>query len=86
MSNVIVPSSPTDRTRIKDCIVEISNALTLIQAQKDFIKEAVECCVEDVEIDKKHLKKMATIYHKQSLHEVVGEVEDIEALYVGVMS
>jgi hypothetical protein len=28
---------------------------------------------------------MAKIYHKQNLHEVVGEVEDVEALYEGVM-
>jgi hypothetical protein len=41
MSNVIIPSSPADVKRIKDCIIEISNAMTLIQAQKDFIKEAV---------------------------------------------
>ena len=53
MSNVIIPSSPADVKRIKDCIIEISNAMTLIQAQKDFIKEAVESCCEDVEIDKK---------------------------------
>jgi hypothetical protein len=28
---------------------------------------------------------MANIYHKQNLSEVVGEVEDVEALYEGVM-
>ena len=86
MSNVIIPSSPADVKRIKDCIIEISNAMTLIQAQKDFIKEAVKLCVEDVEIDKKHLKKMATIYHKQNLSEILGEIEDVEALYEGVMA
>lgn len=86
MSNVIIPSSPVDVKRIKDCIIEISNAMTLIQGQKDFIKEAVESCCEDVEIDKKHLKKMSTIYHKQNLSEILGEIEDVEALYEGVMA
>jgi|TARA_B110000908_G_scaffold172587_1_gene241050 archaellum component FlaC len=86
MSNVIIPSSPEDIKRIKGCIEEISNAMTLMSAQRDFIKEAINLCAEDVEIDKKYLKKMATIYHKQNLNEVMGEVEDLEALYETVMA
>ena len=58
----------------------------LIQAQKEFIKEAVESCVEDVEIDKKHLNKMSKIYHKQNMAEIIGELEDLESLYEGVMA
>ena len=86
MSNVIIPSSPEDKQRIKDCVIEISNAKTLIDAQRELIKEAVNSCAEDVEIDKKHLRKMAEIYHKQNLLEVVGAVEDVEALYESVMA
>jgi hypothetical protein len=86
MSNVIIPTSDEDKKRIKDCIIEISNAKTMMESQRDFIKEAINSCVEDVDIDKKHLRKMAEIYHKQNLLEVVGEVEDVEALYEGVMA
>ena len=86
MTNVIIPSSAVDKKRIKDCVIEISNAKTLMEAQRDFIKEAVNSCAEDVEVDKKHLKKMADIYHKQNLLEVVGAVEDVEALYESVMA
>lgn len=39
MSNVIIPSSPVDVKRIKDCIIEISNAMTLIQGQKILLKK-----------------------------------------------
>ena len=86
MSNVNIPTSDEDKKRIKDCVIEISNAKTMMEAQRDFIKEAIDSCVEDVEIDKKHLRKMAEIYHKQNLLEVVGAVEDVEALYESVMS
>lgn len=86
MSNVIIPSSDEDKKRIKDCVIEIANAKTLMEAQRDFIREAINSCVEDVEVDKKHLRKMADIYHKQNLLEVVGAVEDVEALYESVMS
>ncbi len=86
MSNVIIPTSDEDKKRIKDCVIEISNAKTQMEAQRDFIREAINSCVEDVEVDKKHLRKMAEIYHKQNLLEVVGAVEDVEALYESVMS
>lgn len=86
MSNVIIPTSDEDKKRIKDCVIEISNAKTMMEAQRDFIREAINSCVEDVEVDKKHLRKMAEIYHKQNLLEVVGAVEDVEALYESVMS
>jgi hypothetical protein len=32
------------------------------------------------------LRKMSTIYHKQNLSEILGEIEDVEALYEGVMA
>ncbi len=86
MSNVNIPTSDADKKRIKDCVIEISNAKTMMEAQRDFIKEAINSCVEDVEVDKKHLRKMAEIYHKQNLLEVVGAVEDVEALYESVMA
>lgn len=85
MSNVIIPSSEADRKRIKDCIIEISNSMTRIAAEKDFIKEAILNCCDEVEVDKKHLRKMATIYYKQNLAEVVSEVEDVEALYESIV-
>lgn len=85
MSNVIIPSTDADKKRIKDCVIEISNSMTRIAAEKDFIKEAILSCCDDVEIDKKHLRKMATIYYKQNLSEVVGEIEEVEALYENVI-
>tara|TARA_X000001316_G_C893955_1_gene14640 strand:+ start:335 stop:595 length:261 start_codon:yes stop_codon:yes gene_type:complete len=85
MSNVIIPSTEADRKRIKDCIIEISNSMTRIAAEKDFIKEAILNCCDEVEVDKKHLRKMATIYYKQNLAEVVSEVEDVEALYESIV-
>ena len=50
MSNVIIPTSDEDKKRIKDCVIEISNAKTMMEAQRDFIKEAINSCVEDVEV------------------------------------
>ena len=40
----------------------------------------------EIEIDKKHLNKMSKIYHKQNMAEIIGELEDLESLYEGVMA
>jgi len=85
MSTVIIPSSDADKKRIKGCIEEISMSMSRMAAEREFIKEAIESCADDVEVNKKHLRKMANIHHKQNLSEVVGEIEDVEALYEGVM-
>ena len=83
--SIIIPSSPEDHKRIQGCMVEISNSLTRMDGERDFIKEAINALAEDVDIDKKTLRKMANIYHKQNLSEVVGEAEDLQALYEAVM-
>lgn len=81
MSTIIIPSSEADRKVIKDAMTELSNAMVRIESEKNFIKEAIEDLNDKVGIDKKYLKKLANIYHKQTLSEVTGEVEDLEALY-----
>jgi hypothetical protein len=79
-TNVIIPSSEEDRKRIKDAMEEISNSYTRTEAERDFVKEAINNLAEDVDIPKNILRKMARIYHKQNMADVVSEVEDIEAL------
>lgn len=85
MSNIILPSSDSDKQRIKGCMEEISNSYTRMEAERSFIKEAIESLAEDVDIPKKYLSKMARIYHKQNLSEVSGEMEAVEALYETVI-
>ena len=42
------------------------------------------CLEDDVGIPKKYLAKMAKIYHKQNMSELVSEIEEIEALLESV--
>ena len=84
MSTIILPSSDEDKKRIKDCMDEVSNSYTRMEAERDFIKEAINALADDVDIPKKYLGKMSKIYHKQNLSEAVGEMEDVEALYEAV--
>jgi hypothetical protein len=86
MSNIILPSSDSDKDRIRGCMEEVSNAYTRMEAEREFIKEAINALADDVDIPKKYLNKMARIFHKQNLSEAVGEMEDVEALYETVIN
>ena len=77
---IIIPTADSDKQRMKGAMDEISNAYTRIEAEKDFIKEAIISLEDDVGIPKKYLSKMARMYHKNNVNEVVAEIEDIEAL------
>ena len=80
MSSIIIPSSEADRKRIKDAMQEISNSFLRQEAEREFVKEALISLEDDVGIPKKYLSKMARIYHKQNMSEIMSEIEDIEAL------
>ena len=84
MSNIIIPSSPEDRKAIKDAMSEISNAYTRIEAERDFIRDALNDLQDKVDIDKKYLRKMSRIFHKQNIVEFTTEAEDIETLYEAI--
>tara|TARA_E500000318_G_scaffold13453_1_gene12644 strand:+ start:6997 stop:7260 length:264 start_codon:yes stop_codon:yes gene_type:complete len=80
MSSIIIPSSEADRKRIKDAMQEISNSFLRQEAEREFVKEALISLEDDIGIPKKYLSKMARIYHKQNMSEIMSEIEDIEAL------
>ena len=79
-NTIIIPSSDADRQRMKGAMEEISNSYTRIEAERDFIKEAIASLSDDIGIPKKYLSKMARIFHKNNVNEVIAEIEDIEAL------
>jgi hypothetical protein len=80
MSDVIIPSSPEDRKRIKGAMEEISNSFTRIEAERDFQKDALAALEEDVGVPKKYLRKMARIYHQQNMSQLLTEMETVDTL------
>lgn len=74
-------SSPADRTKIKQMLGEISNSMTRMQAERDYIKEAIKEMSDQFQLPKKTLNKMAKVYHKQNFNEEVASHEEFEDLY-----
>jgi ribosomal protein S17E len=64
---------------------EISNSYTRISAERDLINETIQALSEDFEIDKKILRKMAQIFHKQNYTEVENEQEELALLYESIV-
>lgn len=83
-TNVIIPSSPEDRAKVQAAIREISNAMTRIEAERDYINESLAMLQEEFELPKKYMRKVAVTYHKQNLNKVKEEFSDIEDLYAAV--
>lgn len=81
MSNFIVPSSPEDRKKIKDALIEISASLTRMEAERDLIKDILVEVEDKFELPKKYIRKLAKIYHKQNYAEIRQEQDDVETLY-----
>lgn len=84
MSNVII-SNPVDQKKIKSILSEISDSLTRISAEREYIKEAIEALSEDFDLEKKLIRKMANIYHKQNFSTVESEMEELSLMYENIM-
>ena len=78
-------SSPVDQQKIKKMLSEISDSYTRISAERELVKETIEALAEDFDLDKKLLRKMAQIFHKQNYSEVESEQEELALLYESVV-
>ena len=48
-----LPSDPAARKAIKKCMDELSASMTRIESERDLIKEAINNCCEEYEMNKK---------------------------------
>lgn len=66
---------------IKGMVSEVSASMTRMEGERDLINESIKKVASDHEIDKKVLRKLASIYHKQLYHTVKQENEQVEESY-----
>jgi uncharacterized protein (UPF0335 family) len=77
--------TPTQKEQIKNCLQEISNSLTRMEAERDNIKEIVNRCATEFELNKRITRKLARIFHKRNLEEERAEQEEIYDTYEAVV-
>lgn len=74
-------SNPEDRKKLLGAIKEIDNSMTRVAAERDFQKDAITQVADELELEKKYVRKLAAIYHKQNLSQVQQETEEVFELY-----
>lgn len=74
-------SNPQDQKRLVGAMKELSNSMTRVEAERDFQKEAIDSVAEELDLEKKYIRKLATIYHKQNMTQFKQENEEVETLY-----
>lgn len=84
LNELVLPSSPADRAKIKAAMIECSGAMTRIESEKDYIKEAVAELAEEYEVPKKLLNKLLRVYHKSSKDQVLAEAEQMDVAYSAI--
>ena len=76
----VMPSSPSDRKAIMDCMQEISFSKSRAEAERDFQKEALNDLSKKFQIPKKLLARFAKAYHKSNYAEELETDSDFELL------
>jgi|TARA_A200000159_G_scaffold134237_1_gene132743 hypothetical protein len=77
----MITLTPDDKKRIAGAIKEISDSMTRMDAEKELITDIIKVTHENHGVDKKHVRKLASIYHKSNMAEVRTENDDIDTLY-----
>lgn len=83
-AQINVPTDPATLKKIRDCMQEISGAMTRIEGEKTFIKEAIAALSEEVDLPVKYLKTLSRLYHRQNVSEVAADQEATVDLYIKV--
>jgi|TARA_B110000908_G_C10264157_1_gene462035 hypothetical protein len=74
-------SNPKDKERLKAGVKELSDSMTRVEAERDLQKDIVEAVFDEIGVDKKIIKKFASMYHKQNFTQVQSEFEEVTGLY-----
>jgi hypothetical protein len=74
-------TNPKDKERLINAVKEMSNSMTRMDAERDHQKNIVDKVYDETGIDKKYIKKLSAIYHRQTFAQVQTEREELEGLY-----
>jgi hypothetical protein len=73
--------SKADKQRLKKVIQDLNDSLTRVAAEKDYQKEAIGTISEDLGLNKKLVKRMATVYYKSNFKDEIETQKEFEEFY-----
>lgn len=86
MSNEIETLTTDNRRKLREAIKQMSDSMVRMDAEKAYQKDVVNRISDDIQIEKKIVRKLARTYYKQNFPVVKQENEDFEASYMTVFS
>ena len=69
-----------DRKKLAGIIKELSDSMTRVDAERELQKDIIQVTFEHEGFDKKKLRKLATIYHKQNVVEARTQPDEVYEL------
>ena len=85
MTEMIVLSNAEDRRKLKAMIVEMTNTLSRVDAEREHIKEIASAAVEEFDIKKTLINKIARTMYKNNYADLQAENEHFEFLYESII-
>ena len=70
-----------DRVKLKKVLDDVSNMMTMVEAERSAINESINEASKNFNIDKKVLAKIAKTYHKQNFNDEVATNETFVEVY-----
>ena len=74
-------NDPKTSEKVRKSLEDISNLMTMRDAQNSAIKEAINAVAEEHDVPKKLIRTMARIHHRNTFQTEVQEREAVEEAY-----
>lgn len=78
-------SDPAIAKAVKDALHEFSKTCTEIESMKEHLSNIVTAIADLSGLEKKHIRKVSRLYHKQNMAEAETEFAEIRSLYKKVV-
>lgn len=78
---LVLPNDPAALKEIRNCIQEVSGAMTRMDAEQEYIKTAIEDISEKYDLPKAQVKKIANVYHKSNRDAIIEEAQNLDEAY-----
>lgn len=69
------------KKRLRDFCGEVSGAMTRIEGEQDYIRESIKDFADETKIEKRILRKIVKLYHKQNFMTQSSENAEVENVY-----
>lgn len=76
--------SKEDKERLRETVITIADSLTRIAAEREVINGFAKDVSEELNIDKKLIRRLAKLYYNTNFKEFLEEAENLESTYRGL--